>query len=90
MSYPIYEQENTRFDLRFGDLLRSKPFPVVDLLTWSDKEKDEAVMAYLQDIGERGFAATYKMSGTSDKNRHYQNFESAIRDLIDRFNERNL
>lgn len=77
-------------DSRLNRLLKSKPFPVVDLINWSDKEKDAAVIAYLQDIGERGFAATYKMSGTSDKNRHYQNFESSIRDLIDRFNERNL
>ena len=48
-------------DSRLNRLLKSKPFPVVDLINWSDKEKDAAVIAYLQDIGERGFAATYKM-----------------------------
>ena len=77
-------------DSRLNRLLKSKPFPVVDLINWADKEKDEAVIAYLQDMGERGFAMTYKMSGTSDKNRHYQNFEGAIRELIDKYNEVNL
>ena len=77
-------------DSRLNRLLKSKPFPVVDILTWSDKEKDAAVIAYLQDIGERGFAMTYHYCGRYDKNRHYQNFEGAIRDLIDRFNEVNL
>ena len=77
-------------DSRLNRLLKSKPFPVVDILTWSDKEKDAAVIAYLQDIGERGFAMTYHYCGRYDKNRHYQNYEGAIRDLIDRFNEVNL
>ncbi len=77
-------------DSRINRLLKSKPFPVVDLLTWSDKEKDEAVIAYLQDIGERGFAMTYAASDIVDKNDSYAAFEGAIRDLIDRFNEVNL
>lgn len=77
-------------DSRLNRLLKSKSFPVVDILTWTDKEKDEAVIAYLQDIGERGFAMTYAASGNYDKNRHYANYEGAIRDLIDRFNEVNL
>lgn len=77
-------------DSRINRLLKSKPFPVVDILTWSDKEKDEAVIAYLQDIGERGFAMTYAASGNYDKNRHYQNYEGAIRELIDKYNEVNL
>jgi hypothetical protein len=77
-------------DSRLNRLLKSKPFPVVDLINWTDKEKDEAVIAYLQDIGERGFAMTYAASGNYDKNRHYQNYEGAIRDLIDKYNEVNL
>ena len=77
-------------DSRLNRLLKSKPFPVVDLLTWSDKEKDEAVIAYLQDIGERGFAMTYAASGIVDKNDYYAAFECAIRDLIDKYNEVNL
>lgn len=77
-------------DSRLNRLLKSKPFPVVNLINWSDKEKDESVIAYLQDIGERVFAMTYAASGNYDKNRHYQNFEGAIRDLIDQFNEGKL
>lgn len=77
-------------DSRLSRLLKSKPFPVVDLINWTDKEKDEAVIAYLQGMGMQGFAMAYAESFFVDKNDCYAVFESTIQDLIDKFNECNL